>query len=185
MSVPPASNQTVSAKFATTVFLTALIVPLAVAYTALSLGSVSLVYRWFLLVHIGSLLGFMLSHGAPALVALRMPAPTSADSLTLLSLARDRLVVLSMGTSLGLVLSTGVSLGLMGGFWNQGWIWATLASAIVVTFVMSFLGRRQFDKALDQLKNGGQVQPGRRMETAAVGFLGLVFILWLVLFKPF
>ena len=177
--------QEVSPKLAAVVFLGALIVPLLAAYAAFSFGSVSLVYRWFLLVHIGSLLGFMLSHGAPALVALRLPAPDPSSSLALLGIARDRVVILSMGATLALVLSTGVSMGLMGGFWNQGWIWATLASAIVVTFAMSFLGRKQFDKALDQLKNGGQVQSGRRMETAAVGFLGLVFILWLVLFKPF
>ena len=102
-----------------------------------------------------------------------------------LNLARDRFVVLSMGATLGLVLSTGISLGFFGGFWNQGWIWATLAAAIVITFSMSFVGRRQFDKALKALQDGAQVQPGLPRPAAAIGFIGLFLILWMVLFKPF
>ena len=169
----------------TTLFLAVLIVPLAAAYAAISLGSVALVYRWFLLIHIGALMGFILSHGVPALVAVRLSSSTPEIAKTYLLLARDRLIILSLGATLGLVLSTGVSLGFFGGYWGHGWIWAVLASAIVVTFSMSILGRRQFDRALKSLNDSGRTEPGKPMLTAAIGFAGLFLILWLVLFKPF
>ena len=137
MSASVKTSPVVSPKLATAVFLTVLIVPLAAAYVAIYSGSVASVTRWFLLVHLGSLLGFMLSHGAPALVAFRLPASNPETSTAYLNLARDRFVVLSMGATLGLVLSTGISLGLFGGFWTRGWIWATLVAAIVITKITS------------------------------------------------
>lgn len=180
-----ASAPVVSPKQAGLVFLTVLVVPLAIAYVAMVYGIVSDVYRWFLLVHIGSLLGFMLSHGAPAIVSLRL-SPTDLETTRLyVSLARDRLVVLSMGATLGLVLSTGISMGFFGGYWNRGWIWATLASAIIITFSMSFLGRRQFDRALKSLEEGSKLQPLMLRLAAIIGLVGLFLILWFVLFKPF
>ena len=181
-SAPP---QVVSPKLATSLFLSSLIIPLVAAYGVASYGMVTSAYPWFVLVHIWSLLAFMLSHGAPALIAVRLPAADPKTSMAYLNLARDKYVILAMGATLGLVLSTGVSLGFFGGYWNRGWIWATLVGAIVVTFSMSFLGRRQFDKALKALQDGAQVRRGTPGAAAAVGFIGLFLILWMVLFKPF
>ncbi len=127
----------------------------------------------------------MLSHGAPAIVSFRLSSTNSETTRLYVNLARDRLIVLSMGATLGLVLSTGISMGFLGGYWNRGWVWATLVSAVVITFSMSFLGRRQFDRTLKALEAGSGVQKGMPRLTAAIGFIGLFLILWLVLFKPF
>ncbi len=175
----------VSPKQAAALFLTVLIVPLVTAYVAMLYGLVADVYRWYLFVHIGSLLGFMLSHGVPAIVSLRLSSTNKETTRLYVDLARDRVVVLSMGATLGLVLSTGISMGVFGGYWSSGWIWATLVSAIIITFSMSFLGRGQFDKTLRALEDGSQIQPGMPRLSAAIGLIGLFLILWLVLFKPF
>ncbi|MDA4127871.1 MAG: hypothetical protein OK422_00165 [Thaumarchaeota archaeon] len=180
-----ASAQVLPPKQAAALYLTVLIVPLAIGYVAMMYGFVADVFRWFLLVHIGSLLGFMLSHGAPAIVSLRLSSTTLETTRLYVNLARDRLVVLSMGATLGLVLSTGISMGFFGGYWSRGWIWATLASAIIITFSMSFLGRSQFDRTLKSLGEGTPLEPGMFRLAAAIGLIGLFLILWLALFKPF
>ncbi len=179
------STTAVSPKLSATLFLTVLFVPLVVAYLALQYGFVADVYRWYVFVHMGSLLGFMLSHGAPAIVSLRLSSTNMKTTRLYVDLARDRLVVLSMGATLGLVLSTGISMGFFGEYWGRGWIWATLVSAIVITFSMSFLGRRQFDSTLSAPEDRSQIRQGMARLAAAIGFIGLLLILWLALFKPF
>ncbi len=128
----------------------------------------------------------MLSHGAAALAAFRIGKEADLERVEVyIGMARDPVVVLSMGATLGLVLSTGISLGFFGNFWGRGWLWATLIAAIFITFSMSFLGRLQFDKALKAVKGGTSPPRGYPEAAAAVGLLGLVLVLWLVVFKPF
>lgn len=180
-----ASGLAYSPKVLAAVFLAALTVPLAAAYVAISLQAASSVYRWFLVVHLGSIIGFMLVHGVPALVMFRLPKASGAAAKLYLGMARDRTLALTAGASLGLILSTGISLGLFAGYWTRGWLWATLVLAVFVTFAMSFLGRRHLDKAIESVEAGRPVEGGMPLLTAFLGLAVLLSILWLVLFKPF
>jgi hypothetical protein len=54
------------------VFLTAMFMPLLVAFAGIVLNATSAVYRWFLMAHLGALLAFMLTHGVPALAMFRL-----------------------------------------------------------------------------------------------------------------
>jgi hypothetical protein len=175
-----------SARQSVLLFLLVLVLPLLLAYAVIVSNQVGAVYGWFLVAHLTALFAFMLSHGASALLSFRIESLKDSNMARMyIGLARDPVVVLSTGASLGLVLSTGISLGFFGSYWGKGWIWAVLGAAIFVTISMSVTGRRELDKALKAIEAGSPPVRGYPQASAVVGILGLVVILWLIIFKPF
>src|ERR1700682_5919610 len=96
-------------------------------------------YQWLVYAHIGSVLLFVLAHGASAAMPLRIKGEPSADAI-------KALVVLSTLSSqamyplLILVIITGLWLGAAGGWFGRGWVWATLLVRILTIGLMSAMG---------------------------------------------
>jgi hypothetical protein len=159
-------------------------------------------YQWLLYAHIGSVLAFVLSHGASAAMALRIKAEPSADgvkALVLLSSLSSRV----MYPLLVLVVLTGIWLGVSGQFWGRAWIWAAVAGLVVTVALMTLMGRQYH--AL-RVASGQRRGSDRRRESAApaapeevrrlalstspwpitlLGLVALALLLWLMIFKPF
>jgi hypothetical protein len=159
-------------------------------------------YQWLLYAHIGSVLLFVLAHGASAAMALRLKAEPSADGI-------KALVVLSTLSSqamyplLILVVLTGIWLGVAGTWFGRAWIWTAIVVLLVTIGLMNAMGRQyhplRVAAGLMRGSNRGR-QPAsptapeeiRRLAVATspwpITILGLVAlggILWLMLFKPF
>lgn len=98
----------------------------------------------------------------------------------------------------------GVAAGFLGNHWGRGWIWAALGTLIVVMVVMyavatPFYQRMRVasgapvpDKVAAGLKPPATPQDLEALATslrpmwlAAVGGIGLAFIIWLMIAKPF
>lgn len=161
-------------------------------------------YNWIVYVHVAGALGFVMAHGVSASVAFalrRERNPERVQALLELSAGSYDLMYLA----LLIILVSGVIAAFLGGFWNRGWIWTSLVLLIAISAVMGMLGGRYYGEArkaagLAYQERGKTFppQPVRSPEEveaalaranpvllAAIGFGGLLMILWLMMFKPF
>ncbi|MFQ5918790.1 MAG: hypothetical protein ACE5I4_01935 [Thermoplasmata archaeon] len=163
------------------------------------------VYQWIVFAHVGSALVFMLSHGASAAVAFRLR--TERDESRIRALL-DISAASYWGLSLSLlaVLATGVTLGVLGEWWRLAWFWTSLVLFFAITFVMTPMMAVPYNKLRVAL--GVNLPMGRQWKgpddgrprpedvedilasaspvaAAWIGVVGILLILWLMMFKPF
>lgn len=161
-------------------------------------------YNWLVYIHVAGALGFMMAHGVSASVAFALRRERHPERVrALLELSANSYGLLYL--SLLVILVSGVSVTFLGGFWNRGWIWASLVLLIAISATMGALGGRYYGEArkaagLPYHDRGKAfpAQPARSPEEveaalakanpillAAIGFGGLLVIVWLMMFKPF
>lgn len=162
-------------------------------------------YRVIVFVHLVGVFGFLLAHGVSVVVAFRVrnerdPARIGA----LLELSSSSLGL--MYTSLLVLLLSGVVAGFLGSWWGQAWIWAALGLLIVIMGAMYPLASAYYDRVREAVGVQTYAQKKKSIEpsapagaeeievllhsprpflVAALGGIGLLAILWLMIFKPF
>jgi len=100
--------------------------------------------------------------------------------------------------SLVVLIAAGVVTGFLGKWWGDGWIWTALAILVAITVAMSVLARPYYKRirlVAEALASGSEAVTDDQFVSilrspmpfvlAAIGFAGLVVILWLMMFKPF
>ncbi len=160
-------------------------------------------YGIVVLLHVLGAFGFVLAHGISMLVSFRLRTERDrARQAHLFELSSAGINLMYIG--LGLLLVAGVAAGFLGGHWGRGWIWTAIGVLVVVMGVMyavatPFYGRMRVAAGApvpDQIKAryGSSVTDAdlaelatsnRPMWLAAVGGIGLIAIIWLMLAKPF
>ena len=147
-------------------------------------------YVWLKFLHLVGLGVFLVGHGvsAGASLALRKQQAAAVRAALLMLSIRSHYVAFP---GLLLVLITGVWMGFLGSWWRTGWIWAAIAVLVVLTVVMLALSA-PYHLARDVL---GEDQPpgeldsrlkrSRPLALTWTGVVGLVLILFLMVFKPF
>ena len=153
-------------------------------------------HRWWVFLHIAGVFGFLMSHGVSAYVTLRLPRERDPARVShLLELSASS--VGFMWNSIGLLLLGGILAGFTGHFWGQAWIWAAIVVLVAVIAAMYAMGTTWAKRlrTISAAKVGGteavsqeqfeQILHSKRPYTiAAIGFVGLLAILWLMIFKP-
>src|SRR2546422_4485382 len=96
-------------------------------------------YAWLVFLHVTSVVGFVLAHGASAAMGLRLRRETSPDSI------RSLVVLSTLSTRvmypfLVLVLLTGIAAGFAGQWWRSKWIWTAIIVLVITTIVMNVMG---------------------------------------------
>jgi hypothetical protein len=154
-------------------------------------------YPWFVLAHLVGLVLFAICHGASAFMAFRLRAerdPAVVDALL-------RVGQLSVGPMyIGLVLLGvgGLGAAASANLWGQPWLLASIAVFVVVLVVMWSVGSPYYmglRKALEARGPDGRpaIDPSalatmldtRRPDVlTAVGTIGLVVLVWLMVIKP-
>ncbi len=153
-------------------------------------------HRWWVFLHIAGAFGFLMAHGVSAYVTLRLPKerdPTRVSQLLELSASS----VGFMWNSIGLLLIGGIAAGFTGQFWGQGWIWAAIVILVVVIVAMYAMGTtwaKRLRTISGAMAGGTEAVSSSQFEEilrskrpytiAAIGFVGLLAILWLMIFKP-
>ncbi|HXN00804.1 MAG TPA: hypothetical protein VN973_02820 [Candidatus Dormibacteraeota bacterium] len=159
-------------------------------------------YQWLVYAHIGSVLAFVLAHGASAAMALRIKGEPSADGIKAL-VALSTLSSQAMYPLLILVALTGIWLGAVGSWFGHAWIWTAIVALVLTVGLMNAMGRqyhairvaagqgRGSDRAREPAPPAAPDEV-RRLALATspwpitiLGVVALGFILWLMLFKPF
>jgi hypothetical protein len=154
-------------------------------------------YTWWVYLHIAGVFGFLLAHGVSVAVAFRVRK--ERDPVRIMSLLELSASALGgMYVSLVFLLGGGIVAGFLGDWWGQGWIWTALA-ALVVTMVLMYGVATNYYKRLrtiaGAMAEGSQavsesqlaevVKGPRPWILALIGFGSLLFILYLMMFKPF
>lgn len=153
-------------------------------------------HRWWVFLHIAGVFGFLMAHGVSVYVTLRLPRerePARVSQLLELSASS----VGFMWNSIGLLLLGGIAAGFTGHFWGQGWIWAAivvLAIVIAAMYAMGTTWAKRLRTISGAMAGGTEAVSGAQFEEilrskrpytiAAIGFVGLLVILWLMIFKP-
>jgi len=161
-------------------------------------------YPWLVFLHVLSALVFLMSHGISAGVSLQLRREQSLERVkALLELSANSYGVMYL--SLLLLLISGVVTGLVGRWWAQTWIWLSLGLLIAIAVVMFALTARYYTPlrkaaGLPFMEKGKQQEPlppaslqevgrlvtaARPLPMAGVGIIGLLIIMWLMMFKPF
>ncbi|MFP3854965.1 MAG: DUF2269 family protein [Anaerolineales bacterium] len=162
-----------------------------------------MMYRWLVFLHVASSFLFMMTHGATAAVMFRLRAEVSQDSLfSLIKIRRWAEIPFSIATAV--MFLSGIALAIIGGWWRTGWIWSSLAIFVLITVAMATLGRRYLDgvaahvagfasgDARDSIADPANAfdiseaaSAGRPVLLGSIGIIGILVILWLMMFKPF
>ena len=153
-------------------------------------------HRWLVFVHVAGVLAFAMAHGVSAYVTLRLPRERDpARVAQLLELSASS--VGFMWNAIGVLVLAGIAAGFTGGFWGQGWIWAAIVVLIAVLVAMYVLGTtwasrlRTISGAMVEgteavsPEQWEQILRSKRPHAlAAIGFVGLLVLAWLMIFKP-
>ena len=158
---------------------------------------------WIVFAHVLGAFTFVLAHGVSMFVALRVRSERDPARVTaLLDLSRSAVTIAAFAVLF--LLITGVTAGFVGNWWGQRWIWTSIGILVVLWGYMSFRGTRYLDNVRHAVgsvgvydKKGSEPPPAdpaaaatllasaRAIELATVGGIGLVAILYLMVFKPF
>jgi hypothetical protein len=161
-------------------------------------------YQWIVLLHIVGAFIFVLSHGVAVYMVNELPKQRdSRRVMALLDLSSASLGGVYVG--LALLLIGGIWAGIDGGHFSRLWIWAALVVLVAITVVMYAVATPYFKRLRTAL---GQRVPGLPKDApdpapageaeiiaiaaqapiivlSAVGVVGLLIILWLMVLKPF
>jgi NADH:ubiquinone oxidoreductase subunit 2 (subunit N) len=153
-------------------------------------------YQWWVFLHVVGAFGFVMSHGVSVTVAFRMRKERDRAKIQELK-ALSGSAITGMYISLGLLLAFGIIAGFAGHWWHYWWIWAALAILIVLVAEMSAVSRPYYEKVIEatQMRDSGVPRKSDEeldqllksplpMINAAIGFAGLLVIIWLMIFKP-
>ncbi len=158
---------------------------------------------WLVFAHILGAFTFVMAHGVSVFVTLRVRGERDATRIgALLDLSRSALTI--AGIALLFLIATGIAAGFVGSYWGQRWIWTSIAILVLLFAYMSFRGTRYHDAVRHAVGRIGiydhkateapppdpaalalLLDSPRALELAAVGGIGLVAILYLMVFKPF
>lgn len=154
-------------------------------------------YRWWVFLHIAGVFGFLTAHGVSVGVSFQLRGERDPKRImALLELSSSSVIL--MYVSLLILLTGGVVAGFVGHWWSHAWIWVslgTLVAVMVAMYALATLYYRRLRRIVGAMANGARAIPGERLAEllsgprpwiiAAVGFGGIVFLLYLMVFKPF
>jgi hypothetical protein len=161
-------------------------------------------YPWLVFAHIGGAFLFVMAHGVSAVTAFRLRAERDAGRITaLLDLSGQSLGMMYVG--LLVLLVGGIAAALYRNWFSQAWPWVAIAVLVLVLIAMYAMATRYYAGVRQGLglpsmndKKGASPPPPRPIEEvvelldtrrpeqiAAVGFGGLLILLWLMILKPF
>ena len=144
-------------------------------------------YAWLKFLHLIGLALFLFGHGITAGSAVTLRGrPGAAVSRVLLNVSIRSYAIAYPG--LILLIVTGVWMGFLGGFWRSGWIWTALGVLVVLFAAMGALSvpyhkardAKDDDSVLDSSLGGA-----RPMVVSTIGAIGLLALIFLMVFKPF
>jgi len=153
-------------------------------------------YQWWVFLHLAGVFGFLISHGVSIAIALRLRNERDAAKINALLDLSGR-SVLPMNISLVVLLAGGVVAAFTGHLWSFGWIWAAIATLLVMNGLMYAIARPYYrrvrfisravaegSQAVTPEQFASVLKGGKPHAIISIGFAGLAFILYLMVQKP-
>jgi len=158
------------------------------------------VYQWWVFLHLVGVFAFLASHGASVTVSFRLRTerdPRRVNELLQLSASSTQ----ALYWSLGVLVGAGAIAAFVGHLWthlsSSAWIWAAIVVLLVTTLAMVRMAKPYYqrvrivaaakaegetsvsDEQFDQV-----LRSGKATAIMAIGLVGLLAILYFMLFKP-
>lgn len=152
--------------------------------------------RWWVFVHLIGVFAFLLGHGVSVAVAFRLRRERDRGRIRdLLAFSGSSVRVLY--GSLVLIVVGGMGAARAQHSWGQTWTWLSLVTLAVTIVLMLVIGKPYY-KGIGEatgLRPSGaprvsdedlaqRLTSARSLVVAGIGFAGLGFILWMMVFKP-
>lgn len=153
-------------------------------------------YNWWKFIHLVGVVGFMAAHGtsmAATLLIGRIRDPQRVSGVLQLSAT----TTLAFYVSTLVLLVGGIGAGIQGRWFAQGWIWLSLGLFVAVGVLMFPLARGHFRRirmVIELMESGTAVSQndfarvlnsGNPMFIAGTGSVAILFIVYLMVLKPF
>lgn len=153
-------------------------------------------YGWWVFIHLVGVVGFVAAHGtsmAATVLMRRIREPQQVSGVLQLSAA----TVSAFYVSTLLLLVGGIGAGVQGQWFEQGWIWVSIVVLVVIGVLMFPMARGHFRRirmVLELMDSGTTVSrddfarvldSGNPILTAGTGTVALLFIVYLMVLKPF
>jgi hypothetical protein len=149
-------------------------------------------YLFLRFLHLIGAFGFVAAHGATAAVTFKLRRERDPVRIrAYLELSRSTRGL--MYGSFAVLLGAGIATASLGGFWHGGWIWVALV-LLAVLFAAAFplalpyfgaIRRVVEAEPVDQRRLDALLAAPRGLVLAWVETIGIVIIVWLMVFKPF
>lgn len=151
-------------------------------------------YQWFVFIHLLGLVVFALAHGASAFIALRLPGQRN-PAVVRSYLETSQIATRTTYVGLLLLLIGGAGAATVGDFWPKPWVLGSIVVLVVVISAMYALGTGYYGALRARLADTGSepitedalvgmLDPQRPRLLAAIGVLGLLILIWLMVLKP-
>jgi len=154
-------------------------------------------YQWWVFIHIVGVLGFLLAHGVSVAVLFALRRERDPDRIrALLGLSGQSATAFYV--SFLVLLGGGLAAATWGHWWSAGWPWLALGVLFGLMLLMYFLAKPFYERVrrLMAIQSGGGTAVGEAEIAAATGgpvpaiiavsgAAGLVFIVYLMVLKPF
>ncbi len=160
-------------------------------------------YPYIVLLHVAGAFLFVLGHGTSAMVSMRLRQERDPVRVAaLLDLSGASLGMMYAG--IVVLLIGGVWAAFAGNWWGHAWLWISIGLLIVIMVAMYPLGTQYYGRVRNAVgvrkyNDAKDAQPPtpatpaelaallsspRPFQLAAVGGVGLLLILWLMVVKP-
>jgi hypothetical protein len=164
-------------------------------------------YVWLKLLHVLGALGLVLAHGASAAVTFKLRGERDRVRIgALVDLSNAYLNAFYL--AFAVVFIAGILTGISGAFWTSGqlWIWVALVVFVAIVVAMYALAVPHFQelrhalgvRTFQDIRKGLDAPPpasdaeliqllrsNRPIWVAAVGLIGIVLLVYLMVVKPF
>jgi hypothetical protein len=157
----------------------------------------SFLYQWWVFIHIVGVLGFLLAHGVSVAVLFALRRERDPDRIRAL-LALSGQSTTAFYWSFLVLLGGGLAAATWGHWWSAAWPWIALGVLFGIMVLMYFLAKPFYERVrrLMAIQAGGGTAVGEAeiaaatsgpvpIVIAATGAAGLVFIVYLMVLKPF
>lgn len=157
----------------------------------------AIAYNWWKLLHVLGVLAFVMFHGVSMVASLRLRK--ERDRTRVAELLRfSGSSVQGMYVSLGWLIVFGVIAGIQSGIYTrQAWFWVSIGVLLFVVAEMSAVARPYYQRVKEAVEIRPSGVPRRSDEeldvilrspvtlvNMTIGFAALVFIAYLMIFKP-
>ena len=157
-------------------------------------------YTWVVYLHVTAVFVFLVQHAVDILVTFKLRQQTEPEGIyTMYSFMLNN-NTRNLRITYLLIILTGAIAGIITPWWRQGWMWTALGVMILIWIVMGRFGPIYLTAvdniAEEAMKNKADPAAIERFRTglkarwepeimAITSVIGLLIILWLMMFKPF
>ncbi len=153
-------------------------------------------YNWWVFIHLVGVFGFLTAHGVSVGVAFKLRRERDPQRILALNELSSSSISLFY-ISLGVLLLGGIVAGFLGDWWDEAWIWVSLAVLIATSIAMYVIAHPYYRRVAfvaRAMAGGSTAVTEKQLDEillshipftlAAIGFGAILFILFLMLFKP-